>query len=154
VTSALFSDASRNTALSTVDYRETSGQVQAAFRLYQNPHYQRCVESVIGASLTYTITHTAHASGAGVTVGGISINEIALPRYGDQSIANRILIPILYKGRSAGSEFFDDVAIRKGRAFATLEFTGSSFSSFSSSLEQHLVAVVVGRLARTGDRSA
>jgi hypothetical protein len=154
VTSPVFSDAEHNTVLSTVDYRATGSQVEAAFRLYQNPRYIGCVKSVIGASLKNTITHGSTTIGTGVTVGAISLNNLALPRYGDQSLANRILVPILYQGQPAGSEFFDDVVVRQGRAFAAVEFTGSSVSSFSSSLEQHLVSVVVGRLVKTGDRAA
>lgn len=153
VTSPLFSDPEHNSVLSTVDYRATDGQVEAAFRLYQNPQYIGCVKSVIGASLKYAITHGSTTPQAGVTVGAISVNNLALPPYGDQSLAVRILVPILYKGQPAASEFFDDIAVRRGRAFATVECTGSSLSSFSSSLEQHLVSVVVGRLVKTGVRS-
>ena len=154
VTSPLFSDPEHNSVLSTVDYRATDGPVEAAFRLYQNPRYVGCVKSVIGAALKYAITHDPTAPPSGVTVGAISLNNLALPRYGDQSFAVRLLVPILYQGQAAGSEFFDTVSVRKGRAFATVECTGSSLASFSSSLERHLVRVVVGRLVRTGARSA
>jgi hypothetical protein len=153
VTSPVFSRSGQVTGISTVDYRTTSGQVQATFRLYRNLHYMGCVKSVIGGYLKYAITH-APKTPQGVTVGDISVNDIALPPYGDQSLAIRVLVPILFKGQPAGSEYFDDITIQKGRAIATLEFTGSSDSPTNSSLEQHLVAVVIGRLVKTGPESA
>jgi hypothetical protein len=148
VTSPVFAQSGQSTGISTVVYRATKGQVQAALRIYRNSRYIRCVTSVIGGYLKNAITH-APTTPQGVTAGDISVNTIALPPFGDQSLAIRVLIPILYKGQPAGSEYFDDITIQKGRALATLEFTGSSDSPTNSNLEQHLVGVVIGRLVRT-----
>ncbi len=139
-TSPVFAQSGESTGISTVDYRATSGDVQAAFRIYRDPRYIRCVTSVLGGYLKNAIAHSS-STPQGVTTGTISVNTIALPPFGDQSLAIRVLIPILYKGQPAGSEYFDDITIQKGRALATLEFTGSSETPTSSALEQHLFSV-------------
>ena len=151
VLSPLFAEAGGGSAFSSVDYRATKGEVQAAFHLYRNAHYIRCVTSIIGGSLKKAIDH-APGTPSGLTTGAISVNDIALPPYGNQSLALRIVIPLLYQGQRAGSTYFDDVTVQKGRAVATVEFTGSSESPIALSLEERAISAVTGRLVQTGPR--
>ena len=68
------------------------------------------------------------------------------PRYGDQSVAYRLLFPIHVESHNL-SVYFDYVVTRAGRADAMLTFTRLA-RPVSASMERRVTALTARRLAQ------
>jgi hypothetical protein len=69
---------------------------------------------------------------------------MAFPSYGDQTVAYRLIVPIIAEGHNL-SVYFDYVLVRKGRAHVMITFTRVD-SPVTSTMEQRVTALTARRL--------
>jgi hypothetical protein len=78
------------------------------------------------------------------SVGAARISRLGVPRYGDQSVAYRLTIPILVEGHHL-SEYLDYIIVRNGRAHMMLTFEKLD-DPVSTTMERHLTSETTRRL--------
>lgn len=84
------------------------------------------------------------AGDEGITVGDVTLNRMSFPRFGDDSTAIRMTVPMTAQGMSIDA-YVDAVFIRIGRATGTLTYL-SIFSPADSAQVEGFVQAMVDKL--------
>ena len=145
-----FSDANGNTASNSVTYEASASTVQSQFAILTSSTFVPCVQAAVNAEILYAIQHPSNPSDtvpSGLTFGNPTVAQMSFPTLGDQTVAYRVTVPIMYQGLSPDA-YVDFVAIQKGRAVAVMTFEGVA-TPFDSSMAEQLSTLTVGRLANT-----
>jgi hypothetical protein len=125
----------------TVTVEPAAVAAKTWFSIFDGPQTSRCMGEAFRAGITST---SPGLRKSGNSVGMARIAHLALLRYGDQSVAYRLTVPIVAEGHNF-TTYLDYVLVRKGRAHMVLTFERLD-SSVSGKLEQRLTALTARRL--------
>jgi hypothetical protein len=145
-----FSDPNNNTASNSVTYGASASTVHSQFAVLTSTAFAPCVQQAVKTEIAYALQHPSNPSDtvpSGLTFGSPTVAQMSFPTLGDQTVAYRVTVPIMYQGLSPDA-YFDFVAIQKGRAVAVMTFEGA-VTPFDSSMAEQLSTLTVGRLADT-----
>jgi hypothetical protein len=125
----------------TITVEPTAAAAREWFSILEQPQLASCVGEAFRA---HAIEESPGLRKSGNSVGKAHVAKVASPRYGDQTVAYRLIIPIFAEGHNL-SVYYDYVLVRKGRADVMLTFT-RLYVPVSSRMEQRLTALMVRRL--------
>jgi hypothetical protein len=131
------------TAESTITVEPTLAAAREWFSILEQPQLASCVGEADRAA---ALEESPGLRKPGNSVGKAQTARITFPRNGDQTVAYRLIIPIVAEGQSLSS-YYDYVLVRKGRADAMLTFARVDLP-VSSRMEQRLAALTARRLGR------
>lgn len=126
---------------STVTVEPTVAAAREWFSILEQPQMPSCIGE---ANRAFVIQDSPGLVKPGNSVGTARVAQIALPRYGDQTIAYRLTLPITAEGHNL-SYYLDYVLLRIGRAHAMLTF-GRVYFPVSGTMERRLTALTARRL--------
>jgi hypothetical protein len=126
---------------STITVEPTAAAAREWLSILEQPQLASCIGEAFRA---HTIEESPALRKSGNSVGKAHVAKVAFPRYGDQTVAYRLIIPIVAEGHNL-SVYYDYVLVRKGRADLMLTFT-RLYVPVSSRMEQRLTALTVRRL--------
>lgn len=129
--------------LSSVGMQPTRAAAERQAAVFARPEYPHCLESEMGALRD---RKPGAQPPAGVEMGDITITELELGPYGEDSRAFRAEIAVSAPGRS-GSLFVDLAFIRVGRATGTLAFRSFGIP-FDDELKAELATTFASRLPK------
>jgi hypothetical protein len=129
------------TAESTITVEPTLAAAREWFSILEQPQLASCVGEALRA---VTIEESAGLRKPSNSVGKAQAARVAFPRSGDQTVAYRLIIPIVAEGQNL-SVYYDSVLVRKGRADVMLTFARVHLP-VSSRMEQRLTALTARRL--------
>jgi hypothetical protein len=129
------------TAESTITVEPTLAAAREWLSILEQPQLASCIGEAFRA---HTIEESPGLRKPGNSVGKAQAARVAFPRYGDQTVAYRLIVPIVAEGHNL-SVYYDYVLVRKGRADVMLTFT-RLYVPVSSRMEQQLTALTARRL--------
>lgn len=110
----------------TVD--ATEEEMAEAFAIAASPEFRECVTEAAGDAMEEAF---ADAEDEGAEVGDITLNEVSLGSYGDETVAFRLTIPIEMEGFNLEATG-DFAVVRVGRGMTFLDSTRFSFGSMTT----------------------
>lgn len=126
------------TAESIITVEPTLAAAREWFSILEQPQLASCAGEAFRALV---IEESPGLLRRGNSVGKAQVARVAFPRYGDQTVAYRLIIPIVAEGQNLS----DYVLVRRGRADVMLTFTRLCMP-VSSTMEQRLTALTTRRL--------
>jgi hypothetical protein len=131
-----FSMGEITTASSSVNVFKNSGDAKNDIGKGRLPKFSDCVKKQLSDAIS--------KEAAGATVGNVTLERKADPKFGDEALAYHLTMPLEALGQKIPLSF-DFVVIRKGRVAASLNFV-SSPDAFDAALESTLIGKVGQRL--------
>jgi hypothetical protein len=150
VSSPDFSDSHGSSISNGATYEATAARAMAWFRGRVQPRTPACLGAAVRAFVDYAIHHAGKPTvkiPAGLTFGRATVTGLSFPRYGDQSVAYRAVIPVSYMGVNV-SIYLDFMVVRKGRAHTALSFQATA-TPVDRTLEERLTRLTLRRLRHT-----
>lgn len=135
------------TVASTVGYRATAAEQNAAFEVWSNPKMPQCLGSSLAAVAKQEAPNEADATVGTPTVTASGPAGTTLPQFGDKSIGYEIMIPLCLSSNCLPF-YVNVIAVIKGRADVGI-MIASFVAPFPPSDAEHYTGLVVGRLTRT-----
>ena len=129
------------TAESTITVEPTLAAAREWFSILEQPQLASCVGEALRA---VAIEESPGLRTSGNSVGKAKASRLAFPRNGDQTVAYRLIVPIVAEGQTL-SIYDDYVLVLKGRADVMLTFARVALP-VSSRMEQRLTALTARRL--------
>jgi hypothetical protein len=126
---------------STVTVEPTVAAAEQWFSVLGRPQIASCVGE---ADRTVTIKESPGLQKPGNSVGRARVARLAFPRHGDQTVAYRLITPVIAEGHHL-DVYLDYVLVRKSRAHVMLTFTRVD-SPVSDVMERRLTALTARRL--------
>jgi hypothetical protein len=125
----------------TVTVEPTLAAAKEWFTILDQPQTPSCVGEAFRA---VTLQESPGLRKPGNSVGKTSVEQLAFPPYGDQSVAYRLINPIIAEGHNF-AVYLDYVLVRRGRAHTMLTFEKVG-GPVSTKMEQRLTAMTTRRL--------
>ena len=126
---------------STVTVEPTVAAAKQWLSILGQPQIASCIGE---ADRTVTIKESPGLQKAGNSVGKVHVAQLTVPRHGDQTVAYRLITPIIAEGHHL-SFYLDYVLVRKSRAHVMLTFSRLD-SPVSNAMERRLTALTARRL--------
>jgi hypothetical protein len=126
---------------STVTVEPTVAAAERWFSILGQPQVASCIGE---ADRTVITKESAGLQKPGNSVGKARVARLSLPRRGDQTVAYRLIRPVIAEGHQLNF-YLDYVLVRKSRAHVMLTFTRVD-SPVGDAMERRLTALTARRL--------
>jgi hypothetical protein len=111
------------------------------FSILDRPQIPSCIGEAFRSAI---LEESPGLRKSGNSVGKARVGQIALARYGDQSVAYRLMVPIVAEGSNL-STYLDYVLVREGRAHTMLAFRRVG-NAVGSKMERRVTVLTTRRL--------
>jgi hypothetical protein len=125
----------------TVTVEPTVAAASEWFSILDRPQAPSCIGEAFRNAI---LEESPGLRKSGNAVGKARVGQMAFPWYGDQSVAYRLIVPIVAEGHNL-STYPDYVLVRKGRAHTTSAFRRVG-TAVGSKMEQRLIVLTTRRL--------
>lgn len=127
----------------TVSLAPSADQARRVFDILQQPNATKCFGEAIDKVLQYSMSHDSDAP-KNVELGKVTLGQLNLPQFADESIAFRTRVPLTASGVNA-DVYLDLVFMRHDRATTIATFL-DVFSPFPLDETKHYAKIAARRL--------